>query len=243
MHAASDQEDASRSGLKKWIKSIPVIGPTARKLKRLPVFANARNRAFPGSAAFWENRYRSGGTSGSGSYGRLAQFKAEVLNDFVRAHGIRTVIELGCGDGAQLELAKYPQYVGVDVATIPIQQCSVRFAHDSTKKFFLAGNLPGNLGTFDLSVSLDVIYHLVEDPVFDSYMRSLFGRSRSYVIIYASNHEAPSESPHVRHRKFTTWIAQNIPEWRQIGFVPNRFPFDARRPDETSFADFYFFTR
>jgi hypothetical protein len=62
----------------------------------------ARRRAFPGSGSFWENRYRTGGTSGSGSYGRLAEFKAEILNEFVRERGVSSIIEFGCGDGAQL---------------------------------------------------------------------------------------------------------------------------------------------
>ena len=44
--------------------------------------------------------------------GELAKFKARVMNDFVRENGIRSVIELGCGDGMQLALADYPRYLG-----------------------------------------------------------------------------------------------------------------------------------
>jgi SAM-dependent methyltransferase len=235
--------NAGRSNLKKWIKGIPVIGVAAGKIAGLSVFADARRRAFPGSASFWESRYGAGGTSGSGSYGRLAEFKAEILNDFVRTNHVRTVVELGCGDGAQLALAQYPEYVGIDVATAPIQQCSARFAHDPTKRFYVADTVPSALGTFDLALSLDVVYHLVEDPVFNSYMRALFDHARRHVIIYSSNRGGPSEWHHVRHRNFTVWITENMPDWRQTGFVPNRFPFDARRPNDTSFADFYFFAR
>src|SRR3989339_1402077 len=70
----------------------------------------------PGTISFWEARYRSGGDSGLGSFGRLAQFKADVLNDFVRQAGIASIIEFGCGDGNQLRLAAYPSYVGLDVS-------------------------------------------------------------------------------------------------------------------------------
>jgi SAM-dependent methyltransferase len=233
----------SSSHLKRFIQEIPVIGATARKLVHLPVFARARRLAFPGSTSFWESRYRDGGTSGCGSYGLLAEFKAEILNEFVRTKEIRRVIEFGCGDGAQLELAMYPEYVGVDVTTVSIEKCSARFAQDGTKHFYLANALPKALGTFDLSLSLDVIYHLVEDSVFDSHMRSLFERSQGYVVIYASNYDALTNAPHIRHRKFTTWIAKNARAWHSDGFVPNRFPFDPKRPEETSVADFYFFSR
>jgi SAM-dependent methyltransferase len=161
------------------IKGIPVVGTTASKLARLPVFSPARRLAFPGSAAFWDARYREGGTSGKGSYGRLAEFKAEILNDFVRAKHIGSVIELGCGDGAQLSLAEYPEYLGVDVSEVSVQRCRALFASDQTKRFYLKSALPADLKMFDLAISLDVIYHLVEDDVFESHMRELFRSSKS----------------------------------------------------------------
>jgi hypothetical protein len=37
---------------------------------------------FPDSATYWEQRYARGWNSGVGSYGRLAEFKAQVLNNF-----------------------------------------------------------------------------------------------------------------------------------------------------------------
>lgn len=231
------------SSLKDRIKAIPVIGPTAARLSHLSVFDPVRRLVFPGSASYWEAVYREGGISGPGSYGRLAEFKAEILNEFVRTKNISTVIEFGCGDGAQLQLARYPQYVGLDVAAASIRRCSRLFAQDSTKRFCRADALPKDLGAFDLALSLDVIYHLVEDSVFDAYMRELFSAADRHVVIYSSNHEALLPAPHVRHRTFTSWIAENAGAWRQEGFVANRFPFDPERPDETSCADFYFFSR
>jgi SAM-dependent methyltransferase len=236
-------ETTSSSSLKSFIKGIPVVGPAAGKIAQSPIFMRARNLVFPGSAPFWESVYHKGGTSGPGSYGRLAEFKAEVLNEFVQAKNILSVIEFGCGDGAQLQLANYPQYVGVDVATVSVARCSSLFAHDSTKRFYRVDVLPADIGKFDLAISLDVIYHLVENSVFNTYMRRLFDFSRRYVVIYSSNYDALTQAPHVRHRKFTTWIAKNVPDWQPAGFVANRFPADPKQLDETSFADFHFFAR
>jgi hypothetical protein len=56
---------------------------------------------FSSSGNYWEERYSQGGNSGSGSYAKFAEFKAEVLNDLVQQNAIRSVIELGCGDGNQ----------------------------------------------------------------------------------------------------------------------------------------------
>jgi SAM-dependent methyltransferase len=231
------------SPLKSFIRKIPVLGPTAGKLSQLPLVVSARRLAFPGSASFWETVYRQGGTSGPGSYGRLAEFKAQILNDFISTRAIRTTIEFGCGDGAQLQLAQYPAYVGVDVAPGAIERCRAQFAGDPTKRFYGSDELPKDLGTFDLALSLDVIYHLVEDSVFDAYMRRLFSSAERFVVIYASNYDRLTPATHVRHRAFTAWIAQNAPEWRQEGFVANQFPYDPAQPNETSHADFYFFAR
>jgi hypothetical protein len=205
----------------------------------------AKRLTFPGSASFWETTYRKGVQRQAcpGSYGRLAEFKAQILNEFVRTKNIRTVIEFGCGDGSQLQLGQYPQYVGVDIAASAIAQCKARFSHDSSKRFYQADALPEDMARSDLALSLDVIYHLIEDDVFEAHMKRLFRSSRRYVAIYASNYDAWVEGFHVRHRRFTAWIEEKTGDWRPDGYVANRFPFDPSCPDETSSADFYFFAR
>jgi SAM-dependent methyltransferase len=230
------------SRLKAIVAAAPLLGAAARSISQIPVVEGLRRRfGFRGSSSYWEQRYRHGGTSGSGSYGRLAEFKAQTVNEFVQRMGIRTVIEFGCGDGAQLALAQYPRYVGIDVAESSIVACRQRFAGDATKSFYLASQLPADLGRFDLVLSLDVIYHLVEDEVFEAYMRSLFANAGRFIAIYSSNKVESSDAPHVRHRLFTKWIEIHEPEWRQSGFIPNIYPHNAARTSDTSFADFYFF--
>jgi len=126
---------------------------------------------FRGSAQYWERNYACGGTSGPGSYGALAEGKAAFLNAFVDEHGVGSVIEFGCGDGHQLSLARYPRYVGVDVSRTAIGLCRRQFAHDGTKSFFLYDDAcfvdRAGLFTAELALSLDVIYHLTEDEVFE----------------------------------------------------------------------------
>jgi len=235
---------AGKSAFTTLVKQTPVIGPLARSLARTPLVERMRRRlGFQGSAAYWDERYRAGGTSGAGSYGRLAAFKAEVLNAFVQAREIRSVVEFGCGDGAQLALADYPAYVGVDVSPAALALCTEKFAGDPAKRFVLADALPADFGPFDLALSLDVIYHLVEDATFDAYMHGLFDHATAHVVIYASDRDAPGPQPHVRHRAFTPWVRVHRPDWSLAGTIRNRYPFDPADPDETSFADFHFFER
>lgn len=202
---------------------------------------------FASSAQYWDERYRLQGNSGAGSYGRLAQFKAEVINCFVEHQSVSSVMEFGCGDGNQLSLARYPRYVGYDVAESALELCRTRFADDASKTFSLAPSWQGEEA--ELVLSLDVIYHLVEDEVFERYMTTLFRAATRFVIVYASNDEGlnrllGSHVKHVRHRKFTDWIAANIAApWRLMGFVPNIYPFSRHDQENTSFADFYIFSK
>lgn len=192
------------------------------------------------SALYWEERYMQEGNSGAGSYGRLADFKAEILNDFVQKHNCETVIEWGVGDGNQLSLFKFKSYIGIDVAETVVVQNQKRFALDSTKSFYLAYAYMGEGA--NLSLSLDVIYHLIEDAVFEDYMKKLFASSTQYVCIYASNKDE-CLGQHVKHRKFTDWVEKNQKNFKQILHIPNRYPYDLTDLDHTSFADFYFFEK
>lgn len=185
---------------------------------------------FRGSTAFWEQNYARGYTSGIGSYGAAAERKAEFLNSFVREHGVRSVVEFGCGDGNQLSLASYPRYVGLDVSRTAIALCRQRFADDPAKSFFLYDGAcfvdHAELFSSDLAISLDVIYHLVEDEVFESYMGHLFAAAKRFAVVYSTDEEMTGTAPHVRHRVFSSWVQENCPQWQLVRVTrgPNAGP-------------------
>jgi hypothetical protein len=198
---------------------------------------------WPGnSATYWEDRYARGGDSGSGSRGRLAEFKAEIINGFVTDNGIESVIEFGCGDGNQLKLAKYPKYLGFDVSAACVAACRSLFRADTSKRFELVHNYRGE--TAELALSLDVIYHLVELDVYEAYMRQLFSAAERYVIVYSSNSDdsAPLFARHIRHRRFADWINANQPDWTLLQCIPNRHPY-SRDHRQGSWSDFYVYRK
>lgn len=190
-----------------------------------------RHVFFPGSERCWEGIYAAGGTSGEGSYGRLAEFKAEVLNKFVKDNKIKSVIEFGCGDGNQLAMFDFPNYIGLDVSKTAVEKCAARFKSDTTKSFYYY--VPERFDDrkekaetkpiAELSISLDVIFHLIEDNIFNLYMKHLFESSCKFVIIYSSDIDAKRVCA-VRHRKFTAWVEANKPEWKLVQKIPNRYP-------------------
>lgn len=228
--------------MKEQIREIPFFGNLAAQIYGKILEYQAIPFFFPGSNDYWEDRYAAGGTSGVGSYGKFAIFKAEVMNSFVAEHGVKSVIELGCGDGNQLELADYPEYTGYDVSETVIAICRERFSSDPKKKFKVMREYRGE--TAELSLSVDVIYHLVEDEVYHEYMCNLFDSASRYVIIYSSNKSGNTlhEWAHVKHRKFTRWIKDHLQGWTLLEHIPNKYPYKGHYK-KGSFADFYIYEK
>lgn len=198
---------------------------------------------FPGSKKYWENRYTSNRDSGPGSYGRLANYKADVLNNFVKEKKVQSVIEYGCGDGNQLSLANYPSYIGFDVSSKALELCVLKFEKDKTKSFYQVQNETSKDFQAELVLSLDVLFHLIEDKVFNDYMWRLFNSSSDYVIIYSSNYKEQI-ADHVKSRQFTKWIENNVSrKWELLDFIKNKYPFNEKDPDNTSISDFYFYIK
>jgi hypothetical protein len=196
--------------------------------------------AYPGSANYWEENYATGETSGCGSYGALAEGKSRYLNDLVHEHQVGSVIEFGCGDGNQLSLAKYPSYIGLDVSRTAVGLCRRRFAADPTKSFFLYDGtcFTDRAGVFtaELALSLDVVYHLTEEAVFETYLTHLFAAATRLVVVYSTNREMGRTAPHVRHRNFTSWVDRNCPGWTLASVTEGPNPERAR-------ADFHLYQR
>lgn len=195
------------------------------------------------SKIYWEERYKNHGNSGGGSYGRLAEFKAEVVNHFVKEKSIRSVVEWGCGDGNQLKLMAYEEYLGLDVSETAIQICQKCFIDDDSKRFeCYDGGRKFINPRKDMAVSLDVLYHLVEDKVYECYMNNLFASSSKYACIYSSNYEKEQDSSYIRRRNFTKYVEEQFPKWKLIARIPNRYPAVKGISDpDTSNSEFYFY--
>lgn len=195
------------------------------------------------SADYWERRYRVGGNSGAGSYNHLALFKAGIINEFIKEHNIKSAVEFGCGDGNNLGLYEIDSYTGLDVSSKAIDMCKSRYFDDSSKKFYTLDNFKSiDDNPYEVALSLDVIFHLVEDSVFDEYMNNLFKYASKYIIIYSSNRDS-YHCTHVLHRKFTDWIDNNIVGWKLFQHIKNIYPYDEENPNDTSFSDFYIYKK
>jgi SAM-dependent methyltransferase len=191
-----------------------------------------------GSTNYWERRYADERPAGPGSEGEYARFKADVLNELIRDHDIETVLEFGCGDGRQVELAEYPEYVGLEVSESAVDSCRQKFGDDPSKSFLFYEPFEftdkGAL-TAELVLSLEVVFHLVEDEVFEKTMHDMFDAAEQYVIIFSSNHHESTPELHVRHRKFTEYVEQEFPDFELVETIENRY--------EERHSDFYIYEK
>jgi SAM-dependent methyltransferase len=224
--------------------AVPATGGLWRRVVGLLPKGKSRRRssesrsAAPGefhSADYWEERYKTGGNSGAGSYGNLAAFKAEFINSFIQKHQVSRLLDFGCGDGNQAGFIEVEKYLGIDVSPSALQRCKDKFKGDPRRRFLLyeQATFQKEVAAFqaDLAISMDVIFHLVENEVFVKYINELFGAATKHVIIYSTNFERFDPSPHQVDRQFTGYLEREMPGWELIQTLINPYKGKDSRSD------------
>lgn len=193
------------------------------------------------SAGYWQTRYANGGTSGSGSRGVLADYKSGFLNWTFDRLGLQSAIDFGCGDGEQIASLGVRSYTGVDVSEAALELCHQKHAERPGWRFVRQSQPDEYQGMYDASLSLDVIFHLTEDDVFDVHMRQLFEHAAKAVIIYSSDWDECWHKRHVRHRWYSAWVARNALNWSLSERHANPYPYRADDPQNSTYASFSIF--
>jgi SAM-dependent methyltransferase len=152
-------------------------------------------------ADYWERRYLEGKRgSGPGSRGPEAERKAAFVNALIAEHHVNRVIDWGCGDGEIARRLSCRRYIGLDVSPAAIALCE-RTVHLPRRTWIhFNGWTKPDLPTAQLSLSLDVIFHLTEERYYKRHLKMLFAAA-SLVCIHSSNVSDEGEA-HVRHREF-----------------------------------------
>lgn len=174
-------------------------------------------------ADYWERRYLDGKRgSGRGARGAEAERKAAFVNALIAKYHINRIIDWGCGDGEVARLLSCRRYTGLDVSPAAIALCerTVQLPRRTWVRF--NGWVRPELPNAQLSLSLDVIFHLTEERYYKRHLKLLFGAA-PLVCIHSSNHDEEGEA-HVLHREFLPdvpkgWDMLHRPQdERAIGF-------------------------
>ena len=189
------------------------------------------------SNKYWKNRYAKGGNSGAGSYNQIAEYKGNVINNIIKSNNIESIFDFGVGDGNQLKYLKLNNvdYHGFDISNMVINNLKIKYDKKNNYHFYLENEL-SDLIKCDLTMSNDVLYHLLEDSVFKLYMDKLFELSLDYVLIYSPDYNKDYNN-HVKYREFTPYIKDNHQDFELIKHYPN--PLN----DSNTNADFYLYRK
>lgn len=143
---------------------------------------------------YWNNRYANGLTSGYGSYGEALDRKLNWLKGL----DIKSIAEVGCGDfnfGSNL-LKLYPEatYTGYDISEYIVKKNQEKWPQYTFTNDF-------KLPLADLSLCVDVLYHILDDELYEKTLQALKNGWKKYLALSAYENEEES-SGHVKIRAF-----------------------------------------
>ena len=98
--------------------------------------------------------------SGEGSLPPHNRVYARFLEDFIRTRGVRSVLDMGCGDWQFSRLIDWggARYLGLDVVESVVQTNKERFERPGVEFRRYSGD-PGDLPGADLLIAKDVVQH------------------------------------------------------------------------------------
>lgn len=142
------------------------------------------------NAAFWENRYATNPTLGSGvgSRGEVMLDKRRQLAPVLAAFADRPVVDIGCGDLEVLRVFDLSDYQGYDLSPTGLELARAkrpdwRFTQGS------ATDVPP--GSADMAICLDVAIHQSTAEAYRGLVHSVVGASRDAVLM-SGYEQAPS---------------------------------------------------
>ena len=108
----------------------------------------------------WGRDVAGKGTSGTGSTPEITREYRAYLQDFIKTHHVKSIVDAGCGDWSFSSTIDWAgaRYLGVDIASDVIE--AVRKKHENANITFRVGDITEELPAADLLISKDVLQHL-----------------------------------------------------------------------------------
>jgi SAM-dependent methyltransferase len=131
----------------------------------------------------WGRDVAGKGTSGSGSTLAITREYRAYIEDFMRTHRVRSVVDAGCGDWGFSSAIDWgdASYLGVDIASDII--ATVRDKHEKGNIRFQVGDITEELPAADLLISKDVLQHLSNGLVQKFIRNNLRNGKYKWVIL------------------------------------------------------------
>ena len=145
------------------------------------LLTNTFNRIY--AEGTWGRNVAGKGTSGTGSTLEITREYRAYVEDFIKTHSVKSVVDAGCGDWSFSSAMDWgdASYLGVDIASDVI--AAVRNKHEKDKITFRVGDITDELPAADLLISKDVLQHLSNDLVHKFIRNNLRKGQYKWVIL------------------------------------------------------------
>jgi SAM-dependent methyltransferase len=139
------------------------------------------NRVY--SEGVWGKDVTGQGVSGSGSTLEITRQYRAYVEDFVKTHAVKSVVDAGCGDWTFSSAMDWgdASYLGVDIASDVIE--AVRKKYEKGRITFQVGDITEELPAADLLITKDVLQHLSNELVQKFIRNSLRKGKYKWVIL------------------------------------------------------------
>jgi SAM-dependent methyltransferase len=131
----------------------------------------------------WGRDVAGKGTSGTGSTLEITREYRAYLEDFIKTHNVKSVVDAGCGDWTFSGAIDWggASYLGVDIASDVI--AAVRARYEKPNIRFQVGDITDDLPAADLLISKDVLQHLSNTLVHNFIENNLRKGKYKWVIL------------------------------------------------------------
>ena len=145
------------------------------------LLTNTFNRIY--AEGTWGKDVAGKGTSGTGSTLEITREYRAYVEDFVKKHSVKSVVDAGCGDWSFSSAMDWgdASYLGVDIASDVI--AAVRNKHEKGKIKFQVGDITDELPAAELLISKDVLQHLSNELVHKFIRNNLRKGKYKWVIL------------------------------------------------------------
>lgn len=165
-------EDSDRSP---WIRFARKVIRKVRKKRAARIVDD-----FSSGHAYWDGRYRQGGTSGMGSVGESRAWKWSIIEQYVDVAN-KSVLDVGCGDLSFWESRSCQSYLGVDFSETVVSRSRLL----RPEWGFLCANASEPLDLQgQVVLCMDLLFHIMDDSEFSSILRNLARWTGEFLFIY-----------------------------------------------------------
>jgi SAM-dependent methyltransferase len=142
---------------------------------------NTFNRIY--AEGTWGKDVAGKGTSGTGSTLEITREYRAYVEDFIKKHRVKSVVDAGCGDWSFSSAIDWggASYLGVDIASDVIAADRSKHQTDAIK--FQVGDITDELPAADLLISKDVLQHLSNELVLKFIRNNLKKGKYKWVIL------------------------------------------------------------